>query len=736
MKIPSALNQAAHARVQQTQIQRHKALQAIASGRPLDAEPDPERLTRRIEAVRQVSPREAMSLAKSLTSATPPTLARGTRGKEVVQGSTVDFLDVAFLELALAASSCVARVAFTNRRPQGSGFMVSDRLFMTNNHVIPSPSEAGQFILEFDYQRDVFGTPKTPTRFALAPDVFFLTSAETEFDFTIIAVGKRIDGAHLLDDYGSVPLLARGDKHVMGELVNVIQHPDGDFKQTVIRENQLVTRLETVLHYVADSMPGSSGSPVFNDQWEAIALHHWGEPFTEASGPGGAVIRHDVNEGIRISAILRKLTAMRGQLGDNTKRRLLDAVLEPKFNVPGRLHEALDKVASHSSTSRFPTTEDTSPVTDGNTATWTIPLRISVNLGGPQPPTATTPSDPSGTPVNAAKAAPDSSSEKVTIELPYTNRSGYDPAFLKGFNIPLPKLTASQKKKAAELLKPAPGADPLELKYTHYSIVMNAERRLAFFTACNIDGTSWINIDRDTNLPKESAEASEVWYADDRIAPETQCNQADHYDKQKPKRIFDRGHLVRRQDPSWGTVKRAIRANADTFHFTNCTPQASTFNQTTSYWQGIEQYILEDNVVADKDRITVFTGPVFGSKDKPYRDIHVPAKFWKVIVRVQDDELVCNALLADQSQFIKKMPESFDGSPESAAEDWDTTTKVDNYLSTVAEIETLTGLDFGVLRDHDVRSGGESSSALISSFTDIPLHKPKAAARKVSRRQR
>ncbi|MGL1418995.1 DNA/RNA non-specific endonuclease, partial [Vibrio parahaemolyticus] len=61
---------------------------------------------------------------------------------------------------------------------------------------------------------------------------------------------------------------------------------------------------------------------------------------------------------------------------------------------------------------------------------------------------------------------------------------------------------------------------------------------------------------------------------------------------------FDRGHLTRRSDPSWGTPEEAERANADTFHFTNCSPQHFRFNQSATYWQGLERYVLENGVLA------------------------------------------------------------------------------------------------------------------------------------------
>jgi endonuclease G len=43
-------------------------------------------------------------------------------------------------------------------------------------------------------------------------------------------------------------------------------------------------------------------------------------------------------------------------------------------------------------------------------------------------------------------------------------------------------------------------------------------------------------------------------------------------------RMFQREHLVRRMDPAWGTDKQALLADADTFHWTNCSPQVGFFN--------------------------------------------------------------------------------------------------------------------------------------------------------------
>jgi endonuclease G len=48
--------------------------------------------------------------------------------------------------------------------------------------------------------------------------------------------------------------------------------------------------------------------------------------------------------------------------------------------------------------------------------------------------------------------------------------------------------------------------------------------------------------------------------------------------------FFDRGHLTRRVDPSWGTEQEALRADADTFHFQ--TVQFNIFDLIKHYSTG------------------------------------------------------------------------------------------------------------------------------------------------------
>jgi len=82
--------------------------------------------------------------------------------------------------------------------------------------------------------------------------------------------------------------------------VNIIQHPAGRPKEISFQSNFVEYTGGNVVQYVTSTLNGSSGSPVFNDGWEVVALHHAGgnipEPTTQK--------RYFRNEGILAEKIL------------------------------------------------------------------------------------------------------------------------------------------------------------------------------------------------------------------------------------------------------------------------------------------------------------------------------------------------------------------------------------------------------------------------------------------------
>jgi len=295
----------------------------VAAGNPLASEKDPVRLVDRLMAKNLMTREEAEATAigirafASMPAAERADVLGGGRevdGAEAVWGQTIDFTGVSFFQRGRTAANAVARVAWNTNRPRDSGFMVSDRLFITNNHVIPNPDVARQLHVEFDYELDIHEVPVNMTSFAFAPDVFFVTDGVEGLDFTLIAIGDRLQGARELASYGNCALSDASDKHAIGEVVNVVQHPNGRYKEVVLRENRLVARAPQALHYVAATLPGSSGSPVFNNQWQVVALHHWGGPFRDLIDDAGQRVPREVNEGIRISSIVQAIKARRSKI--------------------------------------------------------------------------------------------------------------------------------------------------------------------------------------------------------------------------------------------------------------------------------------------------------------------------------------------------------------------------------------------------------------------------------------
>ena len=270
---------------------------------------------------------------------------------ERVIGATRDFLAIGFFDKGTMASRAVCRIV-TNlgggRRGLGTGFLVTPSLLMTNNHVLGSDADAGRSVAEFNYQLTESGTPLTVERFDLKPAAFFLT--DRDLDFTLVAVAPRAASGTALSTFGFCPLIAAEGKILVQDPVNIVQHPKGELKQIVIRNNTLLDLpekppLDKYAHYETDTEQGSSGSPVFNDQWEVIALHHSGVPRRNAKNeildrdgkiwpPNGDpdCIDWISNEGIRTSRLVAFIKA--AQVRDHEKGLHAEFIAISGGNLP------------------------------------------------------------------------------------------------------------------------------------------------------------------------------------------------------------------------------------------------------------------------------------------------------------------------------------------------------------------------------------------------------------------
>ncbi|MFD8819784.1 trypsin-like serine peptidase [Streptomyces sp. NPDC059627] len=244
---------------------------------------------------------------------------------ERIIGLSNELQAVSFLPRGVRAAATVARISLRSdgrELPLGTGFLVSPRLLMTNHHVLPDADSARSCFVEFNAQVTVDNVPDTVVRTEFAPDTLFV--AHEPLDFALVALAP-VDGKVPPGEvFGWNRLSAQTGKLVVGELVNIVGHPSGRLKELALRDNKVLVRLDDFLHYRTDTEPGNSGSPVFNDQWEVVALHHSGVPETD---PQGHVLRKDgkvwqpsdgddavswvANEGVRISSVLGHLASLR-----------------------------------------------------------------------------------------------------------------------------------------------------------------------------------------------------------------------------------------------------------------------------------------------------------------------------------------------------------------------------------------------------------------------------------------
>lgn len=783
MKPPPRIAEAARRRIQEKMAEIQNSVAAIAEGRPGDAEPDKVRKAQVYQA------RMGGSLDAARRIAAQP-----DAGKERRFGATVDFVDVAFFERGMRTARSVARITTKDGFGFGTGFLISPRLLITNNHVIPSEADAGNVFAEFDYERDINGSPLKVTRFNLAPKLCFLTNHEDNLDYTVVALGERHSGDKSLAHFGFIPLSSARNKHQLGDLVNIIQHPDGRMKEAVLRENQLVARAPTALHYLADTDAGASGSPVFNVQFALVALHHWGTPHRELKDENGKIIPKAVNEGIRASAIYTDLTTLKDGLGAQAKAYIdeaLQAGLEAGPAAPAGGHAEFAARPGPGSTPGAGVRVDS----DG-TAVWNIPLTVAINLGGQfaRAALATTPADPVVSPATspAASARPGDREKKLQLDPDYSNRDGYQPAFLEDVVVPLPTLSPAQKRVAAKNTTARPGEDPYELKYYHYSVVMNGARRLAFFSAVNINGALAKDYSREDGVVSDpfedeegGQEAAELWFAEDRIGDDEQTPR-DFYSGQTTfdshgneitdkktgglhlKNMFQQGHLTRRQDPLWGDEKLIPFANGDTFHVTNCAPQVGFFNMGYAkklqearaaeakkpakgkkkhpggelHWRALEDYVMT-NARAKREKVSVFTGPIFNDAedfdwDRGREDVKgfkAPREFWKLILRVENDALQATALIADQAPLIDYLPE-YVRRGEAAAKPLPYS-KVKQYHVSVRKLAARTGLIFddGIVQaDTYVPRNGEEEMREVHRVDDVNLVRARKGATRAAKK--
>lgn len=293
----------------------------------------------------------------------------------------------------------------------------------------------------------------------------------------------------------------------------------------------------------------------------------------------------------------------------------------------------------------------------GQTLVFEIPIRIRIDVGVLRSGAVT-----ATTAAATAQADQQEAMREPWHEGNYSTRTGYNPGFLNGpgqAGEPGEILVKMPKAKDSRVLAKTKSGG-VELKYQNFSILMHAKRRLALVTASNLTQEAALRRPepgRDytrKGLSGLGKNDIEQWFQDPRLDAKYQLPDVFFT---KDRGAFDKGHLVRREDVAWAeTYNELRRANGDTYHVTNCSPQVGAFNQSSrgeGNWGDLENHVLAQ---AANERLCLFAGPVLDPNDQVFHGrgsggeilARIPSRFWKVIVCRTEEGIASYGFVLEQ----------------------------------------------------------------------------------------
>jgi hypothetical protein len=224
------------------------------------------------------------------------------------------FFSLDWYRRGLTRCAGVARIGHEPTRGVGTGFLLmgailhptlGEELFLlTNSHVVSPGPEVPIAMRPADAFVTFEGLPGAERESWTVKKLIF-NSPIREFDATLLQLDRGVPG---VEPYPIAPGLPDRDGK---RRVYVVGHPLGGGVSFSLQDNLLLDWDQRLVHYRTPTEPGSSGSPVFDDQWRLIAIHHaGGSDMRMLNGKPGT---YEANEGINILAIVeeirRKLSA-------------------------------------------------------------------------------------------------------------------------------------------------------------------------------------------------------------------------------------------------------------------------------------------------------------------------------------------------------------------------------------------------------------------------------------------
>jgi endonuclease G len=566
-----------------------------------------------------------------------------------------NLLAINFLDRGRRSADAVCRIKLPMEGGHscGTAFLVGPRLLLTNNHVLSNRTEASQAVAEFGFENDLDGVLKEPVRFNLDPNSLFFTSPE--LDFTLLAVAPLSEASVPLDRFGWLPLIPLQGKTLDGEDVSIIQHPGGQPKQIAIHASRIIKLPEEVsaalnvdqfIHYSTDTEPGSSGAPVFNDQWQVVALHHKAVPAPQqAVAPDDPKFRWIANEGVRISAIFKHLELQRFE--DENAGRALDLM--------GR------------------------------------------GLGFGALAVRQTPERAMG---EVERYAPYKKTRWTAKEL------GYDQGFLSE---PLPLAPIYAPLLGRGDVAPLLDGSGHELRYWHFSSVLHARRKFPILTVVNIDGRRLEHPGERKDTWRQDARIAGEYQPEDAFYVKSRAEEKVYFSRGHMVRLLDpcwsdsEDPAQRKADARRGMEDTFHFTNAapqvQTYNDRDwgnledyILDKAQTSERRLTVFTGP---IFRDN------------DPLYG-REREGGPWQIPLSFWKIaVLQKTDTRVAAAAFIIGQTEYVRALYEAkiFSGLKPYTIDEL----RSRKVQTSIATVEQETGLDFGALRPFDSQGSLEAT---------------------------
>ncbi len=575
----------------------------------------------------------------------------------------------------------------------GTGFIVGRDLLMTNRHVAQIFTrglgmrrlrfQSGGAAIDFKRERSVDGDDGGSAQLVVSDVVM----VHPYWDMALL----RVDG--IPPERQPLKLSTRAPEDLMNRDVAVVGYPGRDDRNDLAVQDRIFDRQ----YYVKRFQPGKirERNTIRSFENRVAAMTH--DSSTLGGNSGSAIIDVERAEviGLHFAGVYLRANYAVPTYELACDARVVDAGLAFTGDVaPTDLTsdawaeaEGDERPANRATA---PAVIQQVPTAGGPSATFTIPLEITVRIGAPTQAAA-----PPAPPPLPADEPDEAETEAFKMQRPIlaprlASRAGYQRDFLgHGSLVEPPALTSAGKKVAARLED-----DSTELKYHHFSVVMHKRRRLALFVAADVD---WRKESRLVNGKKPTRKeltglddkVIEEWVADPRIPQDHQLPDVFYT---KDAGAFDKGHLVRRDDVAWGRDFKDIqKANGDTYYVTNCSPQVLEFNRSKRggrdkhNWGDLENYVQAET---NRELACVLSGPVLADDDKFFHgldddgdvSIQIPRQFWKIVVTLGDVGPEAYGFVLKQSLAKVPLHEEF-----VVSRDWQ------RKLATIEAIEELTG---------------------------------------------